>query len=258
MILTRLIYPLTLREKISWRLRQFVSEDNEKDVSVCFGKSVRLDLFHKDTGHQSLILNGFYELEMTKRIITLAKQGGLFIDVGANYGYFSCLWASEHPANMVIAFEASPRNIPAIQNNITKNKFDGQIKLEAIALGREVGKAHFTLEDHNGQTGWGGLALDQTSASVEVNADTLDNYVEANNIHDISMLKIDVEGADTWVIQGAKTLIAQKRIKHIIYESNKYRMDRLHIAHTEAQAFLAEKGYVVEKLSNSEYHAYVA
>jgi len=41
-----------------------------------------------------IAFNGFYEYELSKRILELSKQGGLLVDVGANIGYFTLLWLS--------------------------------------------------------------------------------------------------------------------------------------------------------------------
>lgn len=257
MLLTRFIYPLSLRERISSRLRNVVSPASGKNVSLLFSDSIQLDLSHKDVGHQSLILNGFVELDLTKRIKKLAEQGGLLVDVGANYGYFSCLWAGEKPTNRSLAFEASPLNVPAIQNNITKNNLTNRVKLESVALGREIGTLNFTLENSEGQTGWGGFTLEGSSTSVEVSVDTLDNYAETHGIDEIDVLKIDVEGADTWVLLGAAQLIREKRIKHLFFEANQSRMALLGIAPDEAENFLTQHGYVVERMSDDAYYAYV-
>ncbi len=257
MMLTRLIYPLALRERVSYRLRRFVSKANGKDISLSFDQSIRLDLSHTDIAHQNLILNGFHELGLTKRIKKLAKQGGLLVDVGANYGYFACLWAGETKANKVVAFEASPPNSVAIQHNSLKNSLTDQIRVESVAVGREVGRLRFALENAEGQTGWGGFSSAGSSTEVDVSVTTLDNYAQANKINEIDVLKIDVEGADTWVILGASTLIRQKKIKHIFFEINTTRMALLNVNPDEAETFLRQHGYAIEKLSADEIYAYV-
>src|SRR5690554_6662686 len=120
-MITRIIYPLALREKISWRIQKLYRNINERDVSLAFDKKLKLDLLQSDVGHRSIIFNSFYELALTRSIVHLGTKGGLLIDVGANYGYFSCLWASQNSLNKVLAFEASPVNIQPLENNILKN-----------------------------------------------------------------------------------------------------------------------------------------
>lgn len=255
-MLTKMIYPLSLREKISWRVQRFFPEANGNNIPLEFSKDIRLDLSKTDVGHRSIIYNGFYELDLSKMMVRLARQGGLMVDVGANYGYFSCLWASKRPGNRVIAFEASPANIEPLKSNVRKNKLDDSIKVVALALGRESGTLKFNLATENKQTGWGGFTISNDANSVEVQVETLDHYASEHDIQKIDVLKIDVEGADTWVLYGAKVLLQKKRISHIFFEQNIPRMNLLNIRQNEARDFLEGLGYVVEEQTPNEFYAY--
>lgn len=256
-MVTRIIYPLSLREKISWRVKSFFQNINDKNISLVFNKKVKLDLSKTDVGHQSIIFNGYYELDLTKAMVRLAKKGGTLIDVGANYGYFSCLWASQNSKNKVIAFEASPANVQPLTNNINKNGLSDAVTIIPTALGKEKGKLKFNLGSDSRQTGWGGLSLSSTnSRCIEVEVDTLDNYAEENNISKIDVLKIDTEGADTWVLYGAERLLSEKKIDHIFFEHNFTRMKLLNITADEAKSFLESMDYTVEQHSSSDFYAY--
>ena len=255
-MLTRNIYPLALREKISWRIQNLYSNIDDKNISLQFNKKLKLDLSKSDVGHQSIIFNGFYELELTRTIVKLGLKGGLLVDVGANYGYFSCLWAAQNSINKVFAFEASPVNLQPLNNNINKNCLSEAITMVPIAIGKEKGKLKFDLGNESKQTGWGGLSLKNNSSSIEVKVDTLDNYAENNNISKIDVLKIDTEGADTWVLYGAKRLLKEKKISHIFFEHNFERMKLLNITKSEAKGFLENLHYVVEQHSPTDFYAY--
>ena len=180
----------------------------------------------------------------------------MMIDVGANYGYFSCLWASQNPKNRVLAFEASPFNVQPLRNNVDKNGLNDRIQIIPIAIGKEKGELKFSLGNENQQTGWGGFTMDNDPASVDVQVDTLDSYAFKNNISKIEVLKIDTEGADTWVLYGAKTLLEEKKINHIFFEHNIDRMKLLNIGEMEAEKFLKDVGYTVEKHSDTDYYAH--
>src|SRR5690606_39008138 len=116
---------------ISYKLLEYFPLSlSTKDVELEFDKNIRLDLSLEDVGHKSIMYNGFYELELTREMVKLADKGGLLLDVGANYGYFSCLWANRKIANKAICFEASPDNIKPLWNNIDKNNLESKIRLE--------------------------------------------------------------------------------------------------------------------------------
>jgi FkbM family methyltransferase len=257
-MLTRIVYPLALREKIFYKVKKLYSNLQHHNISLAFNKRIRLDLTKSDIGHQSIILTGFYELELSKAIVKLGTKGGLLVDVGANYGYFSCLWASLNSKNSVIAFEAAPNNIEPLKNNVNKNLLAKTVKVVPVAMGKEKGKFKFDLELESKQTGWGGLSFNNDSNLIEVEVDTLDDYTTSNNISKIDVLKIDTEGADTWVLFGAKRLLKEKKIDHIFFEHNPPRMELLNIAQNEAKDFLEKFDYAVEQHSPTDFYAYPA
>ena len=214
-----------------------------REASLEFAPAARMELFERDEGHGQVALTGFYELALTRRIVRIARQGGLLVDVGANYGYFSLVWAAQKPGNRVMAFEASPRNLPPLRTNIARNGFDSFIEVCPMAVGRKSGSMEFDLGPDN-QTGWGGVVLSGKSGTiVSVPVVRLDESLAAYRFVDV--LKIDIEGADTWALMGAEALLRDKRIGRIFYEENTSRMRELGIQPGEAKAFLESQGYRV-------------
>ncbi|MES2099792.1 MAG: FkbM family methyltransferase [Pseudomonadota bacterium] len=223
-----------------------------------YAPQVSMRLMPTDEGHGCIALTGVYELDVTRRLVAAARGGGTLVDVGANYGYYSLLWAAQRPANRVVAFEASPRNFAHIEGNISRNGLGSRIELHRVAIGRNAGSLQFDVGPQD-QSGWGGLATSASSRSVEVQVLRLDELWSTPD--DIDVLKIDVEGADTWVLQGAEQLLRAKRIKAIFYEQNIGRMRELNIGRSEAGDFLRKMSYAVEPLTNPtkdlvEYWAY--
>jgi FkbM family methyltransferase len=251
------IKPLWLREKLFWKLycQQAVKFTELFDnASLEFSPEISLKLMPTDIGHQHIALTGFVELEVSQIVNNLSKLGGLMVDVGANYGYYSCLWASGNINNHVIAFEASPRNVEPLRFNITRNNLEKQITLENLALGREKGILPFTFKS-DVQSGWGGLLNPNDQGEIEVQVIPLDDYFADRKDLTIDLLKIDTEGADTWVLQGAENLLRQKKIKQIFFEENLVRMEALGIKPGIAQALLEDCGYRITKIGKREYYA---
>jgi len=253
------VQPLWFREKLYYRL---LSKQAHKfpqrfdSASLEFAPTVRLKLEPKDVGHQPIAFCGFYELELTRKIAALAKQGGVFVDVGANYGYFSCLWAALNPENRVIAFEASPRNVLPLRENVNANNLRLRVEIHDIALGKEAGNLPFSFMSDE-QTGWGGLSLKDGSNTINVPVVTLDEFWSKTSYQMIDVLKIDTEGADTWVLEGASQLLKEKRIKHIFFEENKVRMSALGILSETAKDLLVSCGYELKPIGKGEWHATV-
>ena len=149
------------------------------------------------------------------------------------------MWASGGPNCNAISFEAAPRNITILNKNIAANDFSSQIQVIAKAAGKENGSIAFECGPAD-QTGWGGITSKSSTTSIEVPVVRLDAELAGQTI---DVLKIDVEGADTWVLFGAENLLREKKIKTIFFEQNLGRMKKLGIPVAEAVNFLGDLGY---------------
>lgn len=207
---------------------------------------VVMNLLPTDFMHGLIAFTGVYESELTTRLARSAREGGLLVDVGANAGYFSLIWAALNPANHVLAFEASPRNVAILGENIEMNGLTERIHLHALALGKDKGMLPFNLGPEE-QTGWGGITLEATETSIEVPVERLDNLI-GDDVQ-IDVMKVDVEGADTWVIMGAEKLLRNKQVKVLYYEQNKTRLRQLGINENDAAEYLATLGYRARPVS---------
>ena len=90
--------------------------------------------------------SGVWEEDLSERIISIGKNsGGLLVDVGANVGYFSLLWAAGNPRNRSYAFEASPRIFPMLLDTVKRNGLDQRISTFGVALSDTAGLHSFVL-----------------------------------------------------------------------------------------------------------------
>jgi len=216
------------------------------DAPLQFASQFKMELSWQDEAHGEIAFTGFYELALSRRIAGDARRGGFLVDVGANYGYFTLLWLGGASQNRVLAFEASPANHAALRANLARNQCADHVELLEVAAGKERGTAQFSLGDQS-QTGWGGITTEKSATVVPVT--TLDETIPGNAIVDV--LKVDVEGADTWVLQGAEKLLRQRRIRQIYYEQNHARMKGLGVAENEAADFLRSVGYTSSILAGA-------
>lgn len=210
-----------------------------------------------DVGHAALAFTGVYEPEGTETIARIAQmQGGLLVDVGANYGYYAILWCAQNPGNRCIAFEASPLVLPHLKENIRRNKLTERVHIIECAASRASGTVHFDTGPSD-QTGWGGISNASGGENlVEVPAVRLDAVID---VPEIAMLKIDCEGADFWVLQGAEELLCARRVRHIFFEENPPRMGKLGIEPGSAERLVRVHGYqCVSFNGGAEYHAWIA
>ena len=213
-----------------------------KNSGLYLNPAIKMDLLPGDVVSDSIALTGMYEHEKAKRLVQIARDGKTLVDVGANLGFFSLLWASVDQKNKVVAFEASPRNIHFLRKNIATNSLGNQISLFPKAVGLERGVLEFDIGNEE-QTGWGGFTNSRNDRTISVEVVSLDEMLQTYPI--VHLLKIDIEGADFWALKGCEKLLQEKRILEIWFEENKPRAKALGIKENACQNFLVNLGYKV-------------
>ena len=164
-----------------------------RSASLYNAPKVAMELVPGDHISDIIAFTGVYEMSLTKRVVDLARQGGILVDVGANLGYFPLLWAALNSENKCFAFEASPRNIPLLNRNISRNSLESQIEVFPVAAGKEAGTLSFNLGPVE-QTGCGGFGVAHAGEGVDVDVVRVDQAVSWNK--PIALIKVDIEGAD--------------------------------------------------------------
>ena len=134
------------------------------------------------------------------------RKGELFIDVGANIGLYSVL-AAEHEAE-VIAIEPIGHAGQKLRENLALNGYDATV-LE-IALADRPGTMRIINRDTQSHL------LINSEGGQEIAVDTLDNVLGNRTAH----LKIDVEGAERLVLEGAERALSEHRIRLMQLEWN--------------------------------------
>jgi FkbM family methyltransferase len=241
--------PTPIRQSLKM-VKHCLLEWRYKRVKLKYAPSVVMDLVQGDIISESIVTQGTWETDLTERLLEIACQGGkVLVEVGANLGYFSLIWAAAAPDNRVFAFEPSPRNIDLLRKNVYLNGLQDRIYVLPIAIGNTIGLHQFNLGPPS-QTGWGGLAPRKGDSSLTVVVNKLDDLFSAEDR--IDFLKIDVEGADTWVLQGGEQLFRRKQILQVAYEQHKNGMELLGIQTGEAEEWLDSVGYRSIPLGDSD------
>jgi FkbM family methyltransferase len=199
----------------------------------------------KEYMYDLIALTGVYEPHLTRRVQTLARSGGVLVDVGANVGYFTLVWGANNPANRVIAVEPAPLVTPYLRQNLHTNGLCQRVRLFPCAASNVDGVARFSSVVDE-PTGWARFTDDGRSPTgYEVETRTLDRIVGLDTT--VTLLKIDVEGAESLVLAGAKNLLASHRVDHIYVEVNKPGAQELGLSETAALDLLNDAGYVVSR-----------
>ena len=231
------------------------------DANV-FGFEFKILGKHGDIISEGLKKDKLWESEVSHLFIERCNENlkavgpHTLVDVGANLGYFSLLHLAMNPENRVIAFEPVIQNFNMMSRSIWKNSFASRITLIPGAISNRCAIEHFNLGATE-QTGWGGIWPEKTG--FEVLTIPLDSIGESIPNH--SVLKIDTEGADLMVLQGAKQLIANGVFKEIFFELNGPRMAQLNLEKNELSNLFKDSQFSVNVISqldteSFEFHAH--
>lgn len=237
--------PARLRASLYYRVfcprrRRFASWFEDAPLRLAPGVKMRLS--PADSFHGEIAFCGIYEADESRAIHALAKKpGGLLVDVGANFGYYTLLWCAANSANRVLAIEASPKNARALRENVARNGFSDRVTLLECAVTREKGQLTFDLGSDE-ETGWGGISSGMEGGTITVPGERLDDLVD----EPVTVLKVDCEGADAWVIEGAAGLLKSGKISHVFFEENVWRQERLGIESASSKKILQNAGFQIE------------
>lgn len=162
-----------------------------------------------------LYVCGSFEPNEFNFLDRLLKPGMVFVDVGANDGYYT-LFAARRvgPEGRVVSVEPSSREREHLERNIARNGI-GNVEIVPAALGAAAGHAdlHLAHGVHTGHNTLGRFAHDDVvRARIErVPVETLDAVVDRLGLSRVDVVKIDVEGGEANVIAGARTVIQSMR-----------------------------------------------
>jgi len=200
--------------------------------------SVVMDLnFSEDM--ERMIYFRAYEVLPAKLILGRLKPGDVFVDVGANIGFYS-LRARRRvgPGGRVIAFEPNPVILRRLRRNLELNEANGRVEVFDVALGDENGTAtlYSSAQASHGESslrdqGW------HTVETCSIDVRKLDELAAGANIARIDFLKIDVEGAEKLVFVGAAETI-RKCVPSILLEVNSRAAARFGFEPLDATRFL--------------------
>jgi len=164
------------------------------------------------TTFESACAQGVYERDTTYLILALVEPGTTYFDVGANIGLLSVPVLAVRPFVKVVSIEASPDTLHFLKKTHAAAPRREDWTVIGAAVGSENGEAEFwsgggAMGAFDGlrDTGRGGR-----KRPVRVPLRELDQIWETCGRPAVSVVKMDIEGAEYCALQGAKSIIARE------------------------------------------------
>jgi FkbM family methyltransferase len=160
----------------------------------------------------------YFDEEVSLTLLKFLHLGGTFVDIGAHFGFFSLL--ASHlvgPTGAVTAIEAMPSTFSRLEKNIKRNRAHDNVKLYRGAAFDKVTELEFfdfgeVASSLNSAFGSRGPShLHAGVSKVFVSARPADRILEDLNTPKVSVVKIDAESSERYVLSGIAETVARDR-----------------------------------------------
>jgi FkbM family methyltransferase len=209
---------------------------------------------------------GLYEPNVVVAIARHLEPDDVVLDVGAHVGVITCLVAGMVPDGRVHAFEASARNFAYLERNVAGNGLGNVTPRRVAVYDGSVDQLELSVAADNTASSFVSETATREGDVEVVPAISLDAWAAAEGIERVDLVKLDVEGAEVRVLDGARRLLARHE-PDLVIELNPVALRRFqgrdHLALLALLrelfpriAFIREDGSIVDLLPGaSEAHA---
>lgn len=167
---------------------------------------------------RNLLCNRVHEMEVTTLLSAQLCASDVFFDVGANAGYFSAL-ALTCGVSSVIAFEPDPDTCHVMRRQFEINNWDSsRWRIAELGLSDREGYQDLIRGSDAGESGFGDWPYREVVGQLRVKVNSLDDFCRRAEIRP-TVIKIDVEGWEFPVLNGAGKVLSAPETRLIIFEA---------------------------------------
>ena len=205
---------------------------------------------------KTIISNKIFDEHVIDLIESNFKSASYILDVGANFGQMSIVLANRLAprAVKIIAFEGEPTTARILHQNIELNDLSATVKIIDKPVWESDNEViNFPAPNFERFDTWGSYGIrrtdDQSQDRRLIRATTIDNHCKNLNV---SVIKIDVQGADLYALHGGlETIRACKPA--IIFEFEQALATELGHSFQDYLDFMAKIGYKIETVLDGDY-----
>lgn len=231
--------------RISWSLRKRLAP--VKPVILPFDEGLKISIRPIDRLGRRVFLDGYSEPDLARFLHLFLKTGDIYFDVGAHFGQYVLVAARlVGSTGRVHAFEPTQYTYNQLQENVVINKLDW-VQLNHNAVYDKTTTISLTVcLDGKGEFNSLGKPLradNEIIGTEKVTAITLDNYCREENVDQINLMKIDVEGAELSVLNGGQNLLAQEQAPTVVCEFNERTTENMGYSTQQLRQAFEKLGY---------------
>lgn len=166
------------------------------------------------------------EREVQRYIDDYVKEGDVFFDIGANIGVFSIYAGKRFKDISIYCFEPEYSNLNILKENVVANNITNKVNIYSVAIGNFVGLSRLNLQD----LAMGSAAHTENKEAIKITEEgypvvwsegivsvPLDYVCQQLNVFP-NALKIDTDGNEDKVLEGAAKTLCDKRLRSLVIE----------------------------------------
>jgi FkbM family methyltransferase len=181
------------------------------------------------------------------------RQVNTVFEVGAADGRDALSYAALFPHARIFAFEPVPASFQKLKEVVQKEQ---RISAINMAVSDTVGTAKFNLAEWNdasslfsaNKTGSTFDEYNQSRTNIQVQTESIDHFCQAYKIDNINLLKMDAQGAEFDILNGAETMLKEGRIDLIYTEVNFMEIYKGAKSYDEIAGYLRKYGFHLHNL----------
>lgn len=203
----------------AWIVKRII---NQIGYAIYYENDMIIELNPISLFDRKLITKQGHDEIIADLIVSCLSQGGTFLDIGANVGYFSLL-AAKLPNVKVFSFEPSPREIKRLYRNISLNQVANIAILPyGLAEKEQIIPLNIAGMWNPGMNSVVNLS-EHADEKIDCYFTSLDSLVPSSIFPDVRLCKIDVEGFEMSVLQGmSKSMELMKNVTFVVEISPGY------------------------------------
>lgn len=204
----------TISRLVWWKVNQLVFK---LPAVIDIGNNAKY-VAYPDSSFGGLVvytkLPEYYEM---KYFTNLIEKDDVVVDVGAHMGDYTVLAGSKLKTGKVLAFEPSTTALKVLEENIHLNRIQDKVIVFPYLASNKNGTSMY-IEGNTSETGH--ISSDIKDKSTRLKTLKLDSVLNKMRVKSVKIVKVDVEGASHYVLQGMADYMSKKIIKNMIIEVN--------------------------------------
>lgn len=221
-----------LQRFLFWQLNTRI---NKYPIIYAFTEKSKLIIAKGMTGATGNYYCGLHEFDDMSFLLHFLREEDLFIDIGANIGSYTVL-ASAHIGAESVSFEPHPATFERLMDNVRINNIIDKV----IPYNEGLGNSHSTLFFTDKLDTANYISEKENTDTIKVNVSKLESKIVSLNKS--TLLKMDVEGYEKFVIEGGLSVFKNENLKAMIVELN-YASEKYGYKPAELHSIILELGF---------------